>query len=182
MQVYSTTDINEIAFELKSNKAVILPTDTVWGIISLDEKNIYRIKQRSLSKKIITFVHDIKLLNLPSNIENVISKYWPGGLTIIFKQQGYRMPKNRFLLDLMAKVGPLASSSANISGQEPIKDIKQAKEVFKDREYELVLVNPEKFKLSSIPSTIVDLDKMTVLRQGAVNGQKVIDSINRSKS
>ena len=75
MQVYSTTDINEIAFELKSNKAVILPTDTVWGIISLDEKNIYRIKQRSLSKKIITFVHDIKLLNLPSNIENVISKY-----------------------------------------------------------------------------------------------------------
>ena len=92
------------------------------------------------------------------------------------------MPKNRFLLDLMAKVGPLASSSANISGQEPIKNIYQAKKIFADREYELVLVNPEKFKLSSIPSTIVDLDKMTVLRQGAVNGQKVIDSIKRSQS
>ncbi len=181
MQVYSTTDINEIAFELRNNKAVILPTDTVWGIISLEEKNIYQIKQRSLSKKIVTFINDIKLLNLPSYMENEISKYWPGGLTIIYKQKGYRIPKSKALLALLDRVGPLKSSSANISGQEPISSVKQALEVFKKWEYRLVLADDKDFKLTHIPSTIIDLDKMIVLRQGAVDGNKILDKIKKGK-
>lgn len=182
MQVYSTTDINEIAFELRNEKAVILPTDTVWGIISLDEKNIYRIKQRSLSKKIVTFVNDIKLLNLPSYMEQHVSKYWPGGLTIIYKQRGYRIPKSKLLMALMDKVGPLYSSSANISGNKPITSVKEAKEVFKNREFELALVDDPDFKLSNIPSTIIDLDKYQVLRQGAIDGQKILDNIKKGQS
>lgn len=181
MQVYSTTDINEIAFELRSNKAVILPTDTVWGIISLEEKNIYQIKQRSLSKKIVTFINDIKLLNLPSYMENEVSKYWPGGLTIIYKQQGYRIPKSKALLALLDRVGPLKSSSANISGEEPITSIKQAHEVFKKWEYQLVLADDKDFKLSKIPSTIIDLDRLIVLRQGAIDGNKILDKIKKGK-
>ena len=181
MQVYSANNINEIAFELKNNKAVILPTDTVWGIISLEEKNIYRIKRRSLNKKIITFINDIKLLNLPPYIEQVVSKYWPGGLTIIYKQRGYRMPKSKLLLKLMDMVGPIASSSANISGKQPINSIDEAKHVFANREFELVLVENENFKLSNKPSTIIDLDKFVVLRSGSIDGQKIIDKIKKGK-
>lgn len=180
MQVYSPTDINEIAFELRNNKAVILPTDTVWGIVSLTEKNIYQIKQRSLEKKLVTFIDDIKTLNLPKAAEKAIAKYWPGALTIIWKQQGYRIPKSSLLLSLMDKVGPLFSSSANISGQKPIVNVNQAKRIFKDREFELALVNDPDFKLSNTASTIIDLDKNLILRQGKINGKKILASIKRS--
>ncbi len=87
------------------------------------------------------------------------------------------MPKSQLLLKLMDKTGPLASSSANISGQDPITSIKQAQEVFKNNESELVLVEDKDFKLSNTPSTIIDLDKFVVLRTGAIDGQKILDKI-----
>jgi len=181
MQVYSNNQIDEIAFELKNAKAVILPTDTVWGVVSLSEKNIYSIKHRPSEKKIITFINKINYLNLPKYIEMEIEKYWPGGLTIIWKGKGYRIPKNPLLLALMDRVGPLFSSSANISGQDPISSIEQAKEVFKDQEFNLVLVEQKGFQISSTPSTIIDLDNFRVVRSGLIDGQKILERILKRK-
>ncbi len=89
------------------------------------------------------------------------------------------MPNSKLLLQLMDKVGPLASSSANISGKDPIESIDEAKKVFSDKANELALVEDKNFNISHAPSTIIDLDKFVVLRTGAIDGQKILDQIKK---
>lgn len=182
MQVYNTSQYEEIAFELKNDKAAILPTDTVWGIVSLNEKKIYEIKQRPSNKKIITFVNSIDSIGLPPEYKKEISKYWPGQLTIVYLGKSYRMPNSKFILNLIDLVGPLYSSSANISGKDPIKSIPEAKNVFKNDEFKLVLIQPpDEWRLSNSPSTIVNLDTLTVVREGKVDGNKIINNLKKGK-
>ncbi len=57
-KTYKYSDINSIIFELMNNKAVIIPTDTIIGILAKDKNIIYKIKQRSTNKKIIRFISD----------------------------------------------------------------------------------------------------------------------------
>jgi len=55
---YTYHEIDNVVFELLNQKAVIIPTDTVIGIISKNQNLIYEIKNRPKSKKIITFLAD----------------------------------------------------------------------------------------------------------------------------
>jgi len=76
MRVYNFDELKQIAFELKNNKAAIVETDTVMGIVSLNQDLIYRIKQRPRGKKIILFVNDIRQVNdLSKKEQEVISEY-----------------------------------------------------------------------------------------------------------
>lgn len=181
MQVYTTKQVNEVAFEVKNQKAVILPTDTVWGIISLQTDNIYKIKQRSLTKKIVVFVNKIKDIGLPSKYEEVLSKYMPGALTIIYKNNSFRIPASDFILKLIDQTGPVYCSSANISGQDPITSIDQARHVFREHLDKIVFVNDPDFKLSDVPSTIINLDTFKVLRKGTIDGQALINQLKEAQ-
>ena len=85
------------------------------------------------------------------------------------------MPNHKDLLTLLEFTGPIQSSSANISGKEPIKNTLDAQSVFSQNIDSLLIVKGE--ALSDTPSTIVDLDEKKVLRNGKIDGNKIIKEI-----
>ena len=109
MQIFNKTQINDITLALKSGKAVVLPIDTVWGIASLTEEQIYSVKHRAHEKKVIKFVSSIDEVGLPSFFAQVIKQYWPGGLYLGEK------PFSRITIN-----GSLASSIARAISFSPV--------------------------------------------------------------
>lgn len=182
MQILSKTQVNEIALSLSSGKAAILPTDTVWGIASLNESQIYQIKKRDPSKKIIKFIASVNDIGLPSFFANVIKDYWPGALSIVWKGFAYRVPDCQYIIDIIKQTGPIYCSSANVSGQKTIETIQQAFATFKPWEEYLIFIDNAPYEgLNMVPSTIVDLDSLIVLREGPVNGQEIIERLRRGR-
>ena len=147
-----------IISELKNGNLVIMPTDTVYGIIAdatKEEtiKKVFNAKERSFNKPLLVLVSDKNMLeNLVSEIspkaEEIISKYWPGPLTILFPKKdevsdiltasspyiAIRMPNDKRLLNIIRKVNkPLISTSANITSKETITEVSQIEEKMKDQ-------------------------------------------------
>jgi L-threonylcarbamoyladenylate synthase len=88
------------------------------------------------------------------------------------------MPAEKHLLALLTKVGPLFSSSANISHETPVIDNIDAQNIFgKYHTYDLILVegkqNQEK------PSTIIDFDHKKQLRIGVLEPNDIIQTLVR---
>lgn len=182
MQIYSKTQVNEIALALKSGKAAVLPTDTVWAIASLNEGQIYTIKSRSLEKKVCKFVATIDEIGMPSFFVDVLKPYMPGALTVVYKGMSYRIPNCQYIIDLVKLTGPLYQSSANISGKKPIAVSQEAFVEFKDYLDRIVIVDNAPYEpFGQQPSTIINLDSMTVVREGPIDGQALIDQIQGRK-
>lgn len=171
------SDYQKIADLLKSHKfAAVVETDTVMGLIALDPQLIYQIKQRSLNKKLIYFVDNINLIpNLPKYIGEILMKYWPGALTVIYHQTSYRIPNHPQLSKLVHLTGPIWSSSANISGEDPCNDYLDANNIFKEHEDKIIFVKGK--NLTHQPSTIINLDTMEVIRNGIIDGRQILDEI-----
>lgn len=179
MQTYSPIQVKQVALELKKGKVVIAPTDTIFGILSLCQEKIYKIKNRSLNKKIIIFINDLFSLKMPKVFEQELIKYLPGKLSFIYKGVGYRIPNNQFIHRLIDLVGPIYCSSANISCQSTIKNLQEAKTIFHHYENDICLIDDENNPKQSKPSTIIDLDKMMVLRHGEIDGEKILIEIKK---
>ena len=177
MLVYHSTQINEIVNALNDNKAAIVLTDTIFGIICKKQELIYKIKHRSHTKKIVKFINDIDILNMPKKYNDEMMKYLPGKLTFIYQRKGYRIPNNKLLLQLIKIVGSLYCSSANITNKPPITSLDQAQTIFKKYENELFLIDNGELIRNSRPSTIVDLDKKTILRDGEIDGKKILKNL-----
>lgn len=167
---------------LKSGGVVIFPTDTVWGIgASLNSpqgiEKLYKIKKREKNKPTAVLVSDIKMAHSLAEInkqaQELINKYWPGGLTIIVKERGsqntigLRQPNHELALKLIRELGTgLVASSANFSGQNP---------PLKKDQLNKQLINLADFVLDGESggkpaSTVVDTTKnpFVILRTGLV--------------
>ena len=73
------------------------------------------------------------VMDLADTGKDLIDEFWPGGLTLVCRSSptlvwdlgetkgtvAVRMPLHHVALDLLKKTGPLAVSSANVSGQDP---------------------------------------------------------------
>ena len=177
IQKLTFDQIEQIADSIKTyNNVVVIETDTVMGVVSSQPEAIYEIKQRPAEKKLIYFVHDIdQVPDLTPSEKKVISKYWPGALTVIKGGVSYRVPNHKNLLKLIDITGPLYSSSANISGQNPIKNSLEAEKVFSKYDNGLTIVKGK--QLGSQPSTVINLDTYIVVRQGKYDGKKIIYQI-----
>ncbi|MBI5698856.1 threonylcarbamoyl-AMP synthase [Candidatus Saganbacteria bacterium] len=163
---------------LKSGGVIIFPTETVYGIGTLVSnepgiKRIYEVKKRPLDKPLQILIADLKqaeslALDISPKAREVMKKHWPGPLTLVFKARsggsvGIRMPKHDWLLKLIKETGPLAASSANLSGlSEPIS----AEEVKIDAD---LLIDGGKCKLGEA-STVIDVsvDPPLILREGRI--------------
>ena len=188
--------VKEAVRVIKNGGVVIFPTDTVYGIGTLPQKEsvakIYKIKKRDYSKKIIALISDIKVLkNLVqescenmSKINKILEKYWPGELTVIFRANrdftkkfdvqmttiGIRIPKNKLVLELIEKSGGvLLTTSANISGKNSVSKIKNLDFEIQEKS-DAVIFDEKNENLTGKPSTIVKYEngKLTLLRQGNI--------------
>jgi len=96
-------------------------------------------------------------------------------LSIIFNNINYRIPKHNNLLKLIEKVGTVYQSSANISGKTPVKNSDEAKKVFNDYLNDIVIIDGK--ELGGTPSTIISLDNFSVVRNGPIDGAKILDDL-----
>ncbi len=177
----------EVTQKLKTGAVGVMPSDTVYGLSckALDEnavERVYKLKHRNPKKPVIVLISNLQMLDLlstDSNQAEVVKKYWPGPLSVIFpavnspawltRDSGslaVRWPDNPELCELIDKVGPLVSSSANIKDQPPAKNIAEAKKYFKDK----VDFYVDAGELDGQPSTIAELKKneLRVVRQGPI--------------
>ncbi len=184
--------IKEAAQIIKNGGLVIFPTDTVYGLGAnalLPEavKRIYEIKKRSSNKPIILLLarkNDVKKLGvmISSSAKALMSKFWPGPLTLIFKTQegtiGLRMPKNKIALELIKKAGiPVATTSANISGKKSVLTASGAIRQLKGKVD--LIIDAGKSKLG-IESTIVDVtvSPPKILREGYISKKTIWKVLN----
>jgi len=130
----------EVINILKNDGIGVLPTDTIYGLVcsSFSKKainRIYKIKNRDKKKKfinLISSINDLKKFNIKISKDQakILRKFWPGKVSIILSGISFRFPKNKKLIEILEKTGPLVVPSANPEGLEPAENIVQAKEYF----------------------------------------------------
>ncbi len=167
-----------------------LPTDTVYGIGAdpLSEEavaKLFDLKGRPELKPIGLLVASIEQAEVIGVIEGVASElaaeHWPGALTLVVTPKviladwvgdsqsqtvGLRVPDHPVTIELLEAVGPLAVTSANLSGGAESMSDGEARAVFGDR----VAVYVEGRAPGGQASTVVDVTgtEVVVLRQGPV--------------
>ena len=183
---------------LKGGRLVVMPTDTVYGIgaDAFDSGAVTALlaaKGRGRDMPVPVLVgswHTIDGLvyAVPHSARELIHAFWPGALSLVVRQapslqwdlgdaQGtvmLRMPLHPVAIELLREVGPMAVSSANISGQPAAITVDGARGQLADL-VEVYLDGGPAEKQSA--STIVDLtsDRPRVLRQGPVTVEAIAD-------
>ena len=193
------TKLKEVAIAIKNGKVVVFPTETVYGIGTngLDEKAIeklYKLKRRPQNKPISLLVNNIDMINdIAEDITELeyklINKFMPGPLTIILKKKnkipdiltansstvGIRIPENEIAIKLIEYANvPLATSSANISGEASGINLKN---IMKDFNDDIDYYIDGGFSKIGIASTVVQVfDGIPhILRKGVIT----IDDIKK---
>lgn len=166
-------ELEAIEFELKNGKVAIVATDTVAGLISLNKNLIYKIKKRPHYKKLIYFISDVEdIPNLHKNTKILANQFWPGPLTLINNGISYRIPNNEFLIKIIKRFKKLHSTSANISGLEPIKNSYEAFSYFSNYKNDIIFIKGD-YNFRNLSSTVFDVNKNKVLREGTINEKDI---------
>lgn len=185
-------ELNEIVEILNNDGVVIFPTDTVYGIgcncfsdKAIDK--IFVLKGRDYSKPINVLVPNIdKMSDVVANINNcekeLVNNYMPGALTIIFDKKdnisnlltagldtvGVRIPNNNISLEILNNVSyPLATTSANLSGEISLTDFDSIYKLFNGKVDAIINGGISDI---GIASTIVRVENnnIKILRQGSI--------------
>ena len=185
---------------LDRNELVVLPTDTVYGIAAnaFSAKGVEALlnakgRDRTMPPPVlIPKVETMSALaaDLPLVANQLAAAFWPGALTMVLKAQrslewdlgetrgtvALRVPDHKITLALLEDVGPLAVSSANLTGKDAAVNVQQAVEYFGDKVavYLDGGASPE-----ADASTILDLtqvrdgEPIRVLRKGAISLDRI---------
>jgi L-threonylcarbamoyladenylate synthase len=192
---HNTNAIQSAQEVILSGGVIAYPTDTVYGLSAspFQEaaiKRIFAAKGRNFNKAIAILVGDLEQLPLVTSgfiesAEMLARKFWPGALTLVvpiastlpgiispFPTIGIRMPNHPFALTLLHALGPLATTSANISGQP---DATTAAQVLEQLAGRVDLILNGGASPGGVPSTVVDCcqPQIRILRQGAINQSEI---------
>ena len=183
---------------LKDGRLVVMPTDTVYGIgaDAFDSTAVAALlaaKGRGRDMPVGVLVgswHTIEGLvyTMPDGARDLIRAFWPGALSLVVTQAPslhwdlgdargtvmLRMPLHPVAIELLREVGPMAVSSANVSGRPPAVEADEARNQLGD----LVDVYLDAGRSQQqAASTIVDLtgDTPRILRAGPVSAERIAD-------
>ncbi|MFH8250876.1 L-threonylcarbamoyladenylate synthase [Microbacterium sp. B2969] len=177
---------------------VVLPTDTVYGVAA--DAFSARAVQRLLDAKgrgrqspppvLVAGATTLRALvaEVPEPVERLVDAFWPGGLTIVLPSQpslswdlgdthgtvAVRMPAHRIALELLEETGPLAVSSANLTGRPAAVRVQDARDMLGES---IEVYLDDGSSDTGVASTIVDATslvggadpKVRVLREGAIS-------------
>jgi L-threonylcarbamoyladenylate synthase len=187
---------------VRGGRLVVLPTDTVYGIgcdaFSADAvRALLAAKNRGPDMPVPVLVGswstiDGLVLGVPKQARDLIEAFWPGGLSIVLPHAPslawdlgstrgtvmLRMPLHPVALELLRDVGPMAVSSANVSGQPPASTATEAQEQLGES---VAIYLDGGTSGDPIASTVVDLtaDTPRILREGAVTTAEVAEVLGR---
>jgi L-threonylcarbamoyladenylate synthase len=185
---------------LKNGGMVVFPTDTVYGLaaypyIAEYVERLYIVKGRNAANAIAVLigeVNDLDRVALSPNeaARRLAQRFWPGPLTLIVPRHaslpdvlspyptiGVRMPNHSVALTLLRMAGPLAVTSANLSGQE---NTNTAQEALAQLEGRIHLVIDGGQTPGGIPSTVVDCTapEPVVLRPGPITMEEILTTLD----
>ena len=180
--------IKQAAEVIDQGGIVAFPTETVYGLGAdyLNQKavqRIYAVKKRSPEKALTVQIENISYLDrfncrIPALAYQLMSKFWPGPLTIIFSKNddetlGLRIPDNPIALELIkAGKNPIVAPSANISG---LPAARTAEEVLQSFSGLIEMVIDGGNSRLGVASTVLDLSSFPykVLREGAIRKKEL---------
>ena len=171
------------------------PTDTIYGIgasayLPAAIDRIYAIKGRDLSKSIPVLIGSMEQLSVVVSEFNEIAqrlaeRFWPGPLTIVLPKHpdlpanlsttetiGVRFPAHPFIAKMITQMGPLAVTSANLSGGENTLTAQDVVDQLGDR---LDLILDGGSTPGPIPSTVVSClgSDYKILRHGVISASQI---------
>jgi tRNA threonylcarbamoyl adenosine modification protein (Sua5/YciO/YrdC/YwlC family) len=186
---------------------IVMPTDTVYGIAAdafspaavqrlLDAKG----RGREMPPPVLVAGQEMMAAlveEVPEPVQRLIDAFWPGGLTIVLPAQpsltwdlgdtqgtvAVRMPDRRVALELLAETGPLAVSSANLTGRDAAIIASDAEKMLGDS---VAVYLEEGYSENGVPSTIVDATSFVgtgddevplvrILRAGAISREQLAE-------
>lgn len=190
---------------VKAGRLVVMPTDTVYGIGADAFDNdavaaLLRAKHRGPDMPVPVLVGSWDtasglVRDNSDQLRRLIEAFWPGGLTVITHQApslpwnlgdtrgtvALRMPLQALAIELLQQTGPMAVSSANISGNPPALSAAQAR----DQLGSAVSVYLENGEAEiGTASTIVDLSghRPRILRDGAIAAERIGEVLGMSSA
>lgn len=198
-KILSASSPNSILSALEillSGGLVAFPTDTVYGVGSLAFhqqaiESIYVAKDRPMEKAIPVLIGDNEDLSkvaeeIPIFAMKLIDRFWPGPLTVLVPKKrtlpeaisatstvGVRVPDHDIARALLRLAGPLAVTSANISGQSSPTT---AEEVYAQLNGRIAMILDGGETPGGIPSTLVDCtgDEIQILREGPITKAELL--------
>jgi len=189
---------------LRDGEIVAFPTDTVYGLganafYSPGIIKLFEAKGRDANKAIAVLIGDIEQINMLTDQinENAVilaKKFWPGGLTIVLPKKielpellsagnsiGIRMPNHPVALEILREFGPIAATSANLSGKTNPQD---AHDVLQQLNNRVPLILDGGKCPGGIPSTVIDCstEEIQILRAGAISQQQIETALLEGRS
>jgi L-threonylcarbamoyladenylate synthase len=184
--------VSAAALAVQQGDLVVLPTDTVYGIgaDAFDPAAVRALlaakgRGREMPPPVLVSAAttlDAIALAVPDYARALVEEFWPGPLTLVCHQQpslqwdlgdtrgtvAVRMPDHPVALELLERTGPLAVSSANLTGRPAAVDAGAAEEMLGDSVAVVVDAGEAPGKQAS---TILDVTgtRARVLRRGALS-------------
>ncbi len=201
-RVFLKNEITKAINSYQKTDIIAFPTDTVYGIGAniFDEeaiRKIYKTKHRSINKPLAVLCANkqqiLQVVNeIPKDIELLIEQFMPGALTVILSKNpnvpvyvnsgletiGVRIPKHEVALEILKAIGPLATTSANISGED---NIIVGEDVIELLGSEVDIIINGGVTEIGIPSTVVTIEnqEIKVLREGFISLEKIKQALGK---
>ncbi|MFH9352162.1 L-threonylcarbamoyladenylate synthase [Kitasatospora sp. NPDC017646] len=188
--------LREACAALRRGELVVLPTDTVYGVgaDAFDPEAVARLlrakgRGRNMpSPVLVGSPGDLDDLvdGLPRRASELMAAFWPGGLTLVARHKpsitwdlgdtggtvAVRMPDHPVALELLRRTGPLAVSSANLTGKPSPQDCRAAQDMLGGAAAVYLDAGPTP---AAVPSSIVDLTGPVpvLVRAGAISTERL---------
>jgi tRNA threonylcarbamoyl adenosine modification protein (Sua5/YciO/YrdC/YwlC family) len=185
---------------LSRGEVIAIPTETVYGLAVLPRdagvERLIAAKQRSTEKGIQLLVDSVEQVRavcvVPPAADKLADAFWPGGLTVVLDRRadsnlplllgggratlGVRLPDHPLPRELARKLGPLAASSANVTGLPPATTAEMVIESLSDVVSLVVDDGPVR---GGVSSTVVDCSGSAaqapvLLREGAIPMSEIL--------
>jgi len=197
--------IERAAAAMQRGEVIAIPTETVYGVAALPRQDsverLIAAKHRSADKGIQLLIDSLsqarEICLLSGAAEALATQFWPGGLTLVLDRRpdsdlpmllgggratlGLRLPDHPVPRELARILGPLAASSANVTGLPPATTAQMVIDSLSD---EINLVVDDGPVRGGVSSTVVDCSGSAaqapvVLREGAIASSAIFAALNR---
>jgi L-threonylcarbamoyladenylate synthase len=188
----------------RDGEIVAFPTDTVYGLGADPFQasgiiKLFEAKGRDSNKAIAILIGSIEQAKLVTDhmtdlAIRLCEVFWPGGLTVIVPRKntlpelisntdrvGIRMPNHPIALEMLRTFGPLATTSANLSGKP---DAVTARDVYDQLGNRIPLILDGGKCPGGTPSTVIDCSgsEPIILREGPVSSEQIFKVLEMQKA
>ena len=210
----ATDAVHQSIAALDRGEIVVVPTDTVYGVAvspkvpgAIDRVVALKGRERTAPPPFLVGGYDqiwplLAEGSQTADVTALIQAFWPGGLTMVLPVNpeldwdigetsgtiALRMPNEPVLLELLRFYGPLAVTSANLTGEPPCESAYTVLNVFGDKVGVYLDAGPRgSDDGEQIPSTIIDVTDLVrggknirVIRHGAVSVEELLEVLPES--